>query len=161
MVLNNEFKSKLPYIGSHEPTGTIYALGPDVKDWNVGDRVGITNFESVDHTCPDCKTHRPKYCDNPLMMGITTDGTWDEYMVADARFLVAISENVPFAQATGHICAGLAIYGAILKAGVRKGTYIAIVRVGRLDHVSTQLAKAMGYAVVAVDTKNEALDPAM
>ena len=51
MALNNEFTSPLPYIGSHEPAGTIVEIGSEVKGWKKGDRVGALNFENV------CGTH--------------------------------------------------------------------------------------------------------
>jgi len=46
MVLNNEFNSKLPLIGSHEPAGTIVELGSEVKGWKKGERVGALNFDT-------------------------------------------------------------------------------------------------------------------
>lgn len=47
MALNGEFKSKLPFIGSHEGAGVIERLGSDVKDYQLGDRVGCINWDSV------------------------------------------------------------------------------------------------------------------
>jgi propanol-preferring alcohol dehydrogenase len=45
MVLNNEFGSQLPLIGSHEPAGTIVELGSEVTGWKKGERVGALNFD--------------------------------------------------------------------------------------------------------------------
>jgi len=160
--LNNEFNSPLPYIGSHEPAGVIAELGSEVKAYKVGDRVGAINFEQVCGKCPDCKAGCRLYCENAQgMKGITADGAWAEYMVADPNFLVRIPDSVPFEVAAAHMCAGLTIYGSIIKAQLPKNGAVAIIGVGGLGHIGTQLAKAMGYTVVAVDTKQEALDLAV
>lgn len=47
MALNGEFKTKLPFIGSHEPAGIIEEVGSNVTDFQRGDRVGCINFDSV------------------------------------------------------------------------------------------------------------------
>ncbi|EXL92967.1 hypothetical protein FOIG_14133 [Fusarium odoratissimum NRRL 54006] len=103
--------------------------------------------------CPDCKTGRPIYCDNPLMKGITTDGAWAEYMAADARFTVKLPESLDFPTA-----ACITVYGGIKRAKVPSGGSIGIVGIGGLGHIGTQVAKAMGYEVAAIDVKQDALD---
>lgn len=47
MALNNEFDTTLPYIGSHEPAGTIEEIGSEVHGFKVGQRVGSVNFDST------------------------------------------------------------------------------------------------------------------
>lgn len=47
MVLNGEFNTPLPFIGSHEPAGVVEEIGADVQGFQVGDRVGCINFDSV------------------------------------------------------------------------------------------------------------------
>jgi D-arabinose 1-dehydrogenase-like Zn-dependent alcohol dehydrogenase len=56
------------------------------------------------------------------------------------------------------MCAGLTIYGAIVKAGVPPGGSVGILGLGGLGHIGTQLAKVMGYTVLAVDAKQGAVD---
>ncbi|TDZ74770.1 alcohol dehydrogenase [Colletotrichum trifolii] len=158
MAHENAFNTKLPFIGSHEPAGVVVSVGKDVIEFKSGDRVGCINFESCCGVCPDCKAGRPVYCDNPLMKGITTDGAWAEYMVADARFAVKLPDSVDYPAAACLMCAGISIYGAIKRAEVPPGGSLAIVGIGGLGHIGTQVAKAMGYKVVAIDLKQGALD---
>ncbi|KAL4891027.1 chaperonin 10-like protein [Aspergillus ambiguus] len=158
MALNNDFRTPLPFIGSHEPAGIIEELGSDVKAFAIGDRVGCINFESACGTCPDCRHGRPIYCDSPMMKGITTDGAWAEYMVADARFIIKLPEKIEFAVAAPLMCAGISIYGGIKKADIPPGGSVGIIGIGGLGHIGTQLGKAMGYKVAAVDVKQSSLD---
>ncbi|KAL5358972.1 chaperonin 10-like protein [Aspergillus floccosus] len=158
MALKNEFETPLSFIGSHEPAGIIEKVGSDVTGFSIGERVGCINFESVCGKCPDCKHGRPIYCDHPLMKGITTDGAWAEYMVADARFIVQLPEKIDLAVAAPLMCAGISIYGGIKKAGIPPEGSIGIIGIGGLGHIGTQIAKAMGYKMAAVDVKQSSLD---
>ncbi|ODM22366.1 hypothetical protein SI65_03212 [Aspergillus cristatus] len=107
---------------------------------------------------PDCKAGLPIYCDAPLMKGITTNGAWAKYMVADARFMVKLPDDMDFKIAAPLTCAGISIYGGIVRAEVPKGGSIGIVGIGGLGHIGTQVAKCMGYKVAAIDIKQPALD---
>ncbi|OJJ36033.1 hypothetical protein ASPWEDRAFT_110216 [Aspergillus wentii DTO 134E9] len=158
MALNNEFNTKLPFIGSHEPAGIIEDVGAEVEGFQRGDRVGCVNFDSVCGKCPDCKAGLPVYCDAPLMKGITTDGGWAEYMIADVRFIVKLPDDMDFKIAAPLMCAGISIYGGIVKANVPEGGSIGIVGIGGLGHIGTQVAKCMSYKVAAIDIKQSALD---
>ncbi|OJJ74167.1 hypothetical protein ASPBRDRAFT_52335 [Aspergillus brasiliensis CBS 101740] len=158
MALNNEFGTQLPFIGSHEPAGIVEEVGSEVTGFRKGDRVGCINFDSVCGRCPDCKAGRPIYCDAPMMKGITADGAWAQYMVADARFMVKLPDDMDFKVAAPLMCAGISIYGGIIRANVPQGGSIGIVGIGGLGHIGTQVAKCMGYKVAAIDVKKSALD---
>ncbi|KAF4824732.1 alcohol dehydrogenase [Colletotrichum siamense] len=158
MVNEGAFDPPLPLIGSHEPAGVVAEVGAEVQGFREGDRVGCINFEGACGKCPDCKAGKPVYCDNMLMKGITTDGAWAEYMVADWRFTVKLPDSISFPMAACLMCAGISIYGGIKRAAVPPGGSIGIVGIGGLGHIGTQLAKAMGYKVVAIDVKQSALD---
>ncbi|MAD84288.1 MAG: hypothetical protein CL912_15095 [Deltaproteobacteria bacterium] len=106
MVYEGSFNTKLPFIGSHEPTGNISALGPDVKgDWKVGDKVGVYLFKNACGDCAGCKWHvatfggktSARYCFNQTMHGILgADGGFAEYMVTSDDAILHIPEEVPF-----------------------------------------------------------------
>ncbi|KAJ4005987.1 hypothetical protein NW752_001234 [Fusarium irregulare] len=158
MALNGEFNTELPFIGSHEPAGIVVEVGSEAEGFEVGDRVGCLNFDSCCGKCPDCKAGKPIYCDAPKMKGITADGAWADYMVADARFTAKLPNELDFPQAACMMCAGITIYGGIKRAQVPPGGSIGIVGIGGLGHIGTQLAKAMGYKVAAIDAKQDTLD---
>lgn len=63
-----------------------------------------------------------------------------------------------FPVAAALMCAGIAIYGSIVNSGVAPGGSLAILGIGGLGHIGTQIAKSMGYTVLAIDAKQEALD---
>ncbi|KFY48500.1 hypothetical protein V495_01314 [Pseudogymnoascus sp. VKM F-4514 (FW-929)] len=163
-VYQGSYKTQLPHIGSHEPTGTIAALGPNISGgWNVGDRVGGYLFRKPCGTCADCKwystTHdgefSAQYCANKTMTGISgADGGFAQYMMSPDYALLKLPENVPFDQAAPLMCAGATIWNAIIEAELQRGQTVAIVGIGGLGLLGIQFAKALGYRVVAVHHKD-------
>lgn len=141
-VFQGDYKTHLPHIGSHEPTGTIAALGPGLSGgWKVGDRVGGYLFRKPCGSCRDCKwyasTHNgelhARYCENKTMTGILqADGGFAQYMTSPEYALVSLPESIPFEQAAPLMCAGATFWEAILVTGLQKGQTIAIVGIGGL-----------------------------
>ncbi|KAF4965016.1 hypothetical protein FZEAL_10813 [Fusarium zealandicum] len=150
----------LPFIGSHEPVGTIASLGPDVPGtWSVGDRVGVTNFMYPCNACNGCKWATKtigaldaRFCDNKTMCGIVSaNGGFAEYMTAGHAAVVHLPEDVSFEQAAPLMCAGATVWNAIKQANLQEGDSVAIIGIGGLGVLGVQFAKLLGYRVVAVD----------
>ncbi|ORX39094.1 chaperonin 10-like protein [Kockovaella imperatae] len=157
MLFTGEFKTdKYPLIGSHEPAGTVVALGEDAKGTvKIGQRVAGMLHRDVCGECTDCKAGLPKYCPNSLYTGITTNGAFAEYEILDARYLAPIPDEMSFEQAAPMTCAGITIYTAIKKAKLKPGQILAISGLGALGHLGVQMAKAMGLTVVGIDARPE------
>lgn len=84
--------------------------------------------------------------------GFLWDGCFAEYTVARADYVGHIPKNLPFAQASPILCAGVTTYKGLKETQVRPGEWIAILgAAGGLGHVAVQYAHAMGMRVCAVD----------
>ncbi|KAI1120778.1 GroES-like protein [Nemania abortiva] len=164
-VLNGQFGTELPIIPSHEPAGTIVEIGPNAKgNFKVGDRVGVLNFKNACTRCCGCGLskreyhyYEPRYCDSREMAGFQNDGAFAEFLIADPQTTVMLPSSVTFEQAAPLMCAGATVWGALEKAttGLAPGSAVAIIGIGGLGHLGVQFAKAMGYQVVAVDSRAE------
>jgi D-arabinose 1-dehydrogenase-like Zn-dependent alcohol dehydrogenase len=159
-VYEGAYKTTLPATGSHEPAGTIAALGSEVSGgWKVGDHVGAYLFRNPCGACNGCKWYaashsgklNARYCDNKAMGGIRgADGGFAEYMITSDDAIVKIPDDIPFEQAAPLMCAGATIWSGILEANIQKGQTIAIVGIGGLGILGVQFAKALGYRVIAI-----------
>ncbi|EXA34768.1 hypothetical protein FOVG_14181 [Fusarium oxysporum f. sp. pisi HDV247] len=78
--------------------------------------------------------------------------------LSDARFTVKLPDSLEFPTAACMMCAGITVYGGIKRAKVPSGGSIGMVGIGGLGHIGTQVAKAMGYKVAAIDVKQDTLD---
>ena len=166
--------TSLPCTASHEGAGTVVRTGPSVlkSDFRPGDRVMAAIPRNRCQRCESCTSETLKgyrqYCPNlEGHTGVTIDGAFAEYMIADARESVKVPEKVGFEYAAPMACAGSTVYRAVLQAGVKgrtgkEGTgeeeTLGIVGAGGgLGHLGIQFAKAMKIRVVALDARDEAL----
>ena len=162
MVTAGKFPTPLPCTASHEGTGVVVAVGSSVKSFKPGDRVMAGIAMGLCHDCINCKGPNDwhQYCPNAGgLVGVTAQGCFAEYMVADEETSCRIPDSVSFASAAPLACAGITIYRAVIVAGVEKGGWLAIVGAGGgLGHLGIQFANAKGIHVVAVDARDEGLE---
>src|SRR5271163_2414969 len=138
-----------PRVPGHEVIGHIEEVGPGVSTWKVGQRVGVGFFGGEDGTCEACRRGESAYCQNPIMTGITSDGGYAEMMIAEARALVLIPEELKSEDAAPLVCAGITTFNALRNAG-RANDTVAIQGLGGLGHLGVQYAKKMGFRTVAI-----------
>jgi len=151
-------KAKLPLVPGHEGVGVIEELGDGVTHLKIGDRVGIPWLYSACGHCEYCLTGRETLCPNQHNAGYSIDGSYAEYCLAAADYVVKIPDNISFIDAAPLFCAGVTTYKALKVSKAKPGEWVAIFGIGGLGHLAVQYAKAMGLNVVGVDTRDEALE---
>jgi propanol-preferring alcohol dehydrogenase len=147
-VLDGELSEpKLPLIPGHQIAGRIDALGEQVTDFSVGDRVGIPWLGETCGVCGYCTSQRENLCDAARFTGYQLDGGYAEFTVADSRFCFRIPEGYPDLQAAPLLCAGLIGYRALVMTGdaLRLGFY----GFGAAAHILIQVARHLGREVYA------------
>jgi propanol-preferring alcohol dehydrogenase len=138
---------KIPIIPGHEIVGRIDALGSEVKDLALGERVGIPWLGHTDGTCPYCLMQRENLCDHPLFTGFTRDGGYATAAVADARFALPLGEVGSDISIAPLLCAGLIGWRSLVIAGDAKK--IGFYGFGAAAHILAQVAKWQGRSVYA------------
>ena len=89
-------------------------------------------------------------CQNPVIPGVTVDGGYSEVMIAEARGIASIPDELGSAEAAPLLCAGITTYNALRNAGLRGGDLVAVQGVGGLGHLGIQFARKMGFHTVAI-----------
>lgn len=138
-----------PRVPGHEAIGRIEEIGPGVTTWKVGQRVGVGFFGGEDRTCETCRRGDTAYCQNPIVTGVTSDGGYAEIMIAEARALALIPDELKPEDAAPLLCAGITTFNALRNAG-RAGDTVAIEGIGGLGHLGVQYARKMGFRTVAI-----------
>ena len=162
MVSSGVFNTTLPSTASHEGCGIVVAVGSSVKDFKAGDR---TLCGLVYHRCWKCEFclgpgNNTQYCPNvEAHNGVHHNGCFADYEIVDARECWHLPANNSFASAPPLACAGITIWGGIVRADLKEGQSLAFVGTGGgLGHLGIQFAKALGLKVIAVDARDEALE---
>ncbi|KAK4230306.1 putative alcohol dehydrogenase protein [Podospora fimiseda] len=154
------FPLSFPHISCHEFSGEIISLPPNsLSPFKIGDRVGVPGRSF--HPCGECfeclsgkedEKGYSVYCTKALNNGISCDGGFREYAVVDSRQCTPIPEGMDAIQAATLMCAGVTIYGALKKCGLKKGQRVGIIGAGGgLGHLGVQFGEIMGLRVLGVD----------
>jgi propanol-preferring alcohol dehydrogenase len=86
------------------------------------------------------------------------NGTFAEYVVAQAAFVAALPKTLGLVEAAPILCAGVTTYKALKETDTQPGNWVVISGIGGLGHLAIQYALAMGLHVAAVDTLDEKLN---
>jgi propanol-preferring alcohol dehydrogenase len=140
----------LPRVPGHEVVGRIEALGSGVSKWKIGQRVGVGLIAGEDGVCEPCRRGDIVNCQNPVVLGVTADGGYAEVMIAEARGIASIPDELTSAEAAPLLCAGITTYNALRNAGLRGGDLVAVQGIGGLGHLGIQFARYMGFHTVAI-----------
>lgn len=139
---------KLPLILGHEIVGTVVAVGSAVKQFKLGDRIGVPWLGFTDGTCRYCLKGLENLCDNPKFTGYTLDGGYAEYTVADQRYSFPLPPSYSDAEAAPLLCAGLIGYRSYRMAAAA-GKHLGIYGFGAAAHITIQVAVHQGKKVYA------------
>src|SRR6202048_2573404 len=145
----------LPRVPGHEVVGRIEALGCGVSRWKIGQRVGVGLIAGEDGVCEPCRRGDIVNCQNPVVSGVSTDGGYAEAMIAEARALASVPDELTSAEAAPLLCAGITTYNALRNAGLRGGDLVAVQGIGGLGHLGIQFARHMGFRTVAIGRGRE------
>lgn len=144
------FPIEWPRVPGHEVVGRIDAIGPSVLGWRVGQRVGVGFLGGSCGYCAYCRAGDLVNCKNQGYTGIHQDGGYAEVMLAKARGLMSIPEELSSVQAAPLLCAGLTTFSALRNASARTGDLVAVLGIGGLGHLGVQYARHMGFEVAAI-----------
>lgn len=128
--------------------GEIVALGRDVADFAVGDRVIGAFF-------PDWRDGRASRANNAAISGETIDGFAADYVGVPAASLCRIPDGWSYEEAATLPCAGLTAWRVMtVEAELRAGDSILLPGSGGLSVFCHQLAAAMGVTAVATSSSD-------
>jgi alcohol dehydrogenase, propanol-preferring len=151
-------KPRLPLIPGHEGVGYVVALGQGVRDLKEGDRVGVPWLHSACGNCKHCLGGWETLCETQQNTGYSINGSFGEYVVADAGYVGHLPPNLDFIDAAPILCAGVTVYKGLKMTDTQPDDWVVISGIGGLGHLAVQYARAMALNVIAVDIDDAKLD---
>ncbi|HET7433012.1 MAG TPA: alcohol dehydrogenase AdhP [Nocardioides sp.] len=150
-----------PFVPGHEGVGIIEAVGQGVEHRTVGERVALPWLGHACGHCDYCIKGWETLCESQQNTGYSRDGSFAEYAVADAAYVVPVPAGVAPRDAAPLTCAGVTTYKAVKVAEIQPTERVAIFGVGGLGHLAVQYARIVGGTVIAVDVEEAKLDLAV
>lgn len=148
-IVEGEVPAKLPVVPGHQAAGRVVALGADVDQVSVGDRVGVGWLFDTCGTCAFCTTERENLCYAARFTGRDVDGGYASMMVADAQYVFPLPPALSAVEAAPLLCAGIIGYRSLRVAEVRPGSRLGLVGFGASAHLAIQVALHWGCEVYA------------
>lgn len=151
-VVEGELPPRLSrVIPGHQIVGRVAALGANVDNFAVHDRVGIAWLNRTCGKCKYCLAGRENLCDQALFTGWSVNGGYAEYATVPASFAYRIPDDFEDVQAAPLLCAGIIGYRCLRLTGLTgnewRGARLGIYGFGAAGHICIQLARARGAEV--------------
>lgn len=150
---------RLPFILGHEPTGVIVETGQRVgPELAPGTRVAVAPV----FTCGQCYGCRSGLvysqgmgmCENYQVLGYSIDGAFAEYIVAPARHVHAIPDELSFRDAALIEPVAACANGVLRATPLPPGT-VVVIGAGFMGLVTVQLLKLLGNRVIVSELQEE------
>jgi NADPH:quinone reductase-like Zn-dependent oxidoreductase len=130
--------------------GLVVALGEDITEWKVGDRVAMT-----------CNSHQGgsmrwfHFDDN---VGFQTDGVLAQYIIVDQTGIVDIG-SLSYEEAATLPCAGTTAWNALYcgSSPLKSGRVVLVQGTGGVSILAAQIAMAAGARVIGTSSSDDKL----
>lgn len=151
-VVEGELPVRLsPVIPGHQIVGRVAAVGANVKDFAIDDRVGIAWLNRTCGKCNFCLAGRENLCDEAHFTGWSVNGGYADYAVVPASFTYPVPDTFEDVQAAPLLCAGIIGYRCLRLTGLSEndwhGARLGIYGFGAAGHICIQLARSRGAEV--------------
>jgi L-iditol 2-dehydrogenase len=142
-----------PIVMGHEASGTIAAIGTNVKGFAEGDRV---TFDSTIYcgVCKPCARGEVNLCDQRQVLGVSCNeysraGAFAEYVAVPARIVYPLPDSFPFADAAMLEAVAVAIH-AVSLAAIPPGSTALVIGAGTIGLLILQALRAAGCSSVFI-----------
>src|SRR5436305_5846349 len=148
----------------HEYMGTVAALGPDVDEFDIGERVSVEIHAGCSQ-CKRCRQGMYTACLNygtpdkgHRANGFTTDGGFAEYAINPINTIARVPDTMSDAEATLVVTAGTSMYGLTELGGLVAGESVVVIGPGPIGLLAVAVAKAVGASpVILTGTRDRRL----
>jgi D-arabinose 1-dehydrogenase-like Zn-dependent alcohol dehydrogenase len=143
---------RVPITPGHEAAGRVVAVGPDVRDFNIGDRVGTMHRDACG-ACDVCKKGETSICGSAAwVFGIMADGCYARHVLGPESSLFALPKAMPAPEAAIMHCTFGTAYRDLKTLGkIAAGERALITGAnGGVGLAAVQIAARLGAEVIAV-----------
>jgi threonine 3-dehydrogenase len=85
---------KTPMIIGHEYVGHVAAVGSEVDEFKIGDRVTGEGHIACGH-CRNCRRGRQHICERTVGIGVNIDGAFADYVTVPSANVMKINSKIP------------------------------------------------------------------
>ena len=155
LIDNDWGMSKYPFIPGHEIVGIVTAVGSEVVDRKVGERVGIGWQADSCGVCEWCRQGDEHLCPKSQPTCIGRNGGYADAIRVNSRFAIPVPESLDSENVAPLLCGGITVYSPLRNLLARPSSRVGVVGIGGLGHMALQFARAFGCEVTAFSTSKD------
>jgi propanol-preferring alcohol dehydrogenase len=142
---------RYPVTPGHQVVGIVDSPSPPsplpARERGAGVRVGIPWLHAACGECDYCQRGQENLCPRARFTGFSEDGGYAEYMLADARYVLPLPDEINDEQAAPLLCAGIVGYRALKRAEIQPGERVGLFGFGASAHLCLQVLRHWGCEV--------------
>ncbi len=151
-------------IAGHEPCGQIVATGEACRRFQAGDRVIVYHISGCG-VCNDCRRGYMISCTSEKYRrayGWQRDGGMAEYMLAEEKDLIALPNELSYADGAQVACGFGTVYESLEKIGVNGNHAVLITGLGPVGLAAAALSRKLGaHKIIGIDVVPERMKIAL
>ncbi len=130
-----------PVVLGHQVVGRVTETGAAVRDFAVGDRVGVAWLFSSCGKCEHCLSGEENLCADFKATGRDANGGYAEYMVAPEKSVFQIPEIFTDAEAAPLLCAGAIGYRSLRLCNLKDDQILGLTGFGASAHLVLKMVQ--------------------
>jgi 2-desacetyl-2-hydroxyethyl bacteriochlorophyllide A dehydrogenase len=142
----------MPVVPGHEFSGVVAAVGSEVSDLRVGERVTADINVGCGH-CFFCRKNEILLCREMYQLGIHRNGGFADYVVVPARLVILIPDEMSFALAALTEPLSCCVRSST-QSRLRAAESVLVIGAGPIGNLHVQLARVSGAAPIIVADLN-------
>ena len=145
-----------PHVMGVDSAGEVVGLGPGVEGFTEGDRVA-PHFLLTCGACRNCVAGRENICLRAGVLGVTTWGTYAQFVKVPARNVVRLPDALSYADAVAAQVPFATAWEALIEVGrLAAGETVLVNAAGSgVGSAAVQIAKLAGARVIATTGSEE------
>lgn len=151
-------------IAGHEPCGQIVVTGEGCRRFKTGDRVIVYHISGCG-VCSDCRRGYMISCTSQeyrRAYGWQRDGGMAEYMVAEEKDLIALPDELTYADGAQVACGFGTVYEGLTKIGIDGNHAVLITGLGPVGLATGALCRKLGAnKIIGIDVLPERMKIAL
>lgn len=149
-MINNDWgMTEYPLVPGHEIVGEIVAVGKEVKNLKVGDKVGMGWFSESCMHCNQCVDGKQHLCGTIESTIVGRHGGFADVVRGHWSWATLLPEGLDMSKAGPLFCGGITVFNPIVLSGVQPTDKVGVIGIGGLGHMAIKFLKAWGCEVTA------------
>jgi threonine dehydrogenase-like Zn-dependent dehydrogenase len=148
-------------IAGHEPCGQIVATGPGCRRFGEGDRAIVYHISGCG-VCNDCRRGYMISCTSERYRrayGWQRDGGMADYLLAEEKDLIALPDELSYADGAQVACGFGTVYEGLQKVGISGDHAVLITGLGPVGLATGALCRKLGAErIIGIDVVPERLE---